>query len=135
MSDTRSAHSDVEAIHRLYEKWFGAMERGDVSGVLDSLADDFVLKSPSRPAVSSRAVLRRGLDESYAAYTERVRYKIEEVEVLGDQAWARVSEETTLVAKKGGKEYSISGMHLAILARQPDGSWKVKREVSSLDHE
>ncbi len=135
MSDTRPSNPDVEAIHRLYEKWFGAMERGDVSGVLDSLADDFVLKSPSRPAVSSRAVLRRGLDESYAAYTERVRYKIEEVEVLGDQAWARVSEETTLVARKGGKEYSISGMHLAILARQPDGSWKVKREVSSLDHE
>ena len=37
--------------------------------------------------------------------------------------------------EKGGKEVTISGMHLAILSRGPDGAWKVKREVSSLDHE
>ncbi len=135
MSDTRSASPDAEAIHHLYEKWFGAVERGDTQGLLELLADDFLLKGPSRPAVSSRAVLRRALDESFAAYTERIRYKVDEVEVLGDVAYARISEETTLTAKKGGKEVTISGMHLAILARGPDGAWKVKREVSSLDHE
>lgn len=135
MPDTRSASADAEAIRQLYAQWFGALERGDVDGFMALLADDFVLKSPNRPAVSSRAVFRRNLESFYGAYSERVHYKLEDLEVSGDMAYVRISEETTLTPKQGGKDVTISGMHLAILARQPDGAWKVKREVSSLDHE
>jgi uncharacterized protein (TIGR02246 family) len=135
MADTRATTPDTEAIHQLYAKWFGALEGGDVEGFLALLADDFVLKSPGQPPVSDRAAFRRALEGLHATYTERVRYKLEEVEVSGDLAWTRLSEETTLTPKRGGQQYRLSGTHLAILARQPDGTWKVRREVSSFDHE
>jgi uncharacterized protein (TIGR02246 family) len=134
MADTRAAGPDTEAIHQLYKKWFGALEGGDVEGFLALLTDDFILKAPGQPPVSDRAAFRRALEGLHAMYSERVRYTLEEIEVSGTMAWVRLTEETTLTPKRSGQELRISGTHLAILARQPDGGWKVRREVSSLDH-
>ena len=122
------------AIHELYRRWFAAMESADVDGLLALLADGFVFKGPAQPPVTDLATLRRGLEEFHASFDERVDYRVEEVEVAGAWAWARVSERATLSPKGGGAAAVMSGTHLAILARQPDGSWRVFRDVSSLDH-
>ncbi len=122
------------AIHELYRRWFAAMEGADVDGLLALLADDFVLKGPDQPPVTDLATLRRALEEFHQCFDERVEYQVEEVEVAGGWAWARVSERATLSPKGGGEPVVLSGTHLGILARQPDGAWKVFRDVSSLDH-
>lgn len=122
-----------DAIRAVYARWFGAMEEGDVEGFLALLDGDFLLKSPTRPAVTDREVMRRGLEAFHAAATERVEHRVEEVQVAGDWAWARVTERTTITPKAGGVPLSVSGVHLAILRRGADGTWRVARDVSSLD--
>jgi len=126
--------TECAAIHELYRRWFEAMESADVNGLLSLLADGFLLKGPAQPPVTGLATLRRALEEFHKSFNERVEYQVEEVEVAGQWAWARVSERTTLSPKGGGAQAVLSGTHLGILARQPDGSWKVFRDISSLDH-
>ncbi len=133
MPTAATENAQQEAIKQLYARWFGAMESADVDGLLALLADDFLLKGPGQPPVSDRAVLRRALEEFHASLSEQVEYRIEEAHVAGDWAWVRISERAELTPKQGGEPVEIWGTHLAILARQPDGSWKVARDISSLD--
>lgn len=124
---------DRRAVRALYDAWFGAMESGDVEAFLPLLAEDVILKGPGSPAVEGRAAVEEGLREFHAAFTEEVDFVVEELEVSGDLAWARVREEVTLRPREGGRARTLSGTHLGILRRGSDGSWRVARDVSSLD--
>ena len=125
---------EQRAIRDVYARWFGAMESAHVHGLLALLDDDFVLKGPARPALSDREELRRGLEALHAAATERIDYSVDEAQVAGEWAWARVSERTAITPKNGGATLTVSGVHLAILRRDARGAWRVARDVSSLDH-
>lgn len=131
--EARPGPTDAQLIHELYRRWFGAMERADVNALLALLADGFVFKGPSQPAIADLAAMRQRLVEFHARFDERVDYQVEEVEIAGEWAWARVSERVTVTPKGGGAPTTLSGTHLSILVRQADGSWKVFRDVSSLD--
>lgn len=134
MPEHTRAQQDHAAIRALYARWFGAMEGGDIDGFLALLADDFVLKSPTQPAVTEHALLRQHLEQFHASLTEKVDYTLEEVHICGDWAWVRITERVMLTPRDGSEPLRISGMHLGILARQADGTWRVSRDVSSLDH-
>ena len=125
--------TDEQAIRDLYARWFGAMESGDIEGFLALVADDFVLKSPGSPPVTDRTMLRAGLEQFHAAFSEDVEYRIEELHVAGPWAWVRITERATLTPKSGGENRVLSGTHLGILVRQADGRWRVARDVSSFD--
>lgn len=123
---------DERSIRELYAKWFSAMERGDVECILSLVTHDVILKGPDSPALLGKPALRKALEAFHAQFSETVSYSLEEVEVAGEWAFTRISEETTLRANEGGEAVVMSGMHLAVL-RRSDGVWKVYRDISSLN--
>ena len=131
----RRDRDDQARIRALYEAWFGAMEAGDLEALLGLLTPDAVLKMPGSPALVGQASIGSALRGFHAEMSEEVEFRVEEVEVSGDLAYARVTEKATVVprAGAGAPGVPIEGMHLAVLRRLPTGEWRVARDVSSLD--
>ena len=126
--------SDHEQIRRFYARWFGAMEAGDVEASMSLLADDFVLKTPGSPAIDDPDRLREGLEEFHASFTEEVDWEIQDLGLAREWAWVTVRERVVLTPRDGGAEQELTGLHLGILLREPNGEWRLHRDVSSFDH-
>lgn len=126
--------SAKKSIHEFYEQWFGSMENKDIDSFLALLADDFYLKSPASPAISDTTELRTGLEQYHQAYDSEVDWQIEEIQLFNDHAVVRVTESITLIAHQSDDTNQISGVHLAILTRSGNNNWKLKTDVSSLNH-
>ena len=109
------------------------MEAGDVEALLGLLTPDAVLKLPGSPALVGKAAIGAALTRFHAEASEAVEFRVEEVEVSGDLAYARVTERATITPEGGAPGATLAGMHLAILRRQPTGEWLIARDVSSLD--
>lgn len=125
------AEDDVRAIHALYSRWFGAMEDGDPEALVELVTDDVILKGGGGPAVRGKDALEDALRDFLAEFTEEVEYSVEEVEVVGDRAWARIDESTRVIPRDGRPPVTVTGMHLSILRRDDDGRWRVARDVGA----
>ncbi|MCB0167201.1 MAG: SgcJ/EcaC family oxidoreductase, partial [Anaerolineae bacterium] len=53
----------------------------------------------------------------------------EEVNVSGDQAVARGTYAATITPKDGSEPITIDGKYMTLLKRQPDGTWKIYRDI------
>ncbi len=122
---------DVRAIHELYADWFGAMESGDVETLLELVTENVILKGGGGPAVRGRDALEASLRSFLEEFTEEVEYSLDEVEVAGDWAWARIDENVLITPKDDRRAVRVTGMHLAVLRRGDDGRWRVARDVAA----
>ena len=123
---------DDLAIRTLFERWYRAMEDGNVADLLSLVTPDVILHAPGSPPISDIAALGRALTAFLERHSEAVDYEVMEVEVSGQLAFARVSESARIQSKSSSQSISINGMHLAVLRRQPDGGWLLARDFSTL---
>ncbi|MGB3176865.1 MAG: nuclear transport factor 2 family protein [Albidovulum sp.] len=107
------------AAQRLLDQMATAYRAGDAAGCAAVFTHDAVLMSPYAPLTRSRAAIealhRHWLAEGGSDKTMTVL----EAEASGDLGWC-------LVAYSEG-DGSDDGKTLAILARQPDGTWLISR--------
>lgn len=129
---TNDAHTAIEA---LFQDWHLAVEAGDVDAILSLFDDDFIFKPVGRPVLSDRSAYRELLERFYQSFQKRREYRLDEVRTSGDWGWVRMTERVKLLPLDGGdpEEHPVS--HMFIVAPQGDGSWKIARALSSLDHE
>ncbi|MDX1639703.1 MAG: nuclear transport factor 2 family protein [Balneolaceae bacterium] len=120
-------------IRQFYQRWFETMEKKDIEGFLKLLTDEFYLKSPGQPPITHKSKLREGLAEYHDNFTSAVDWQIEDLRVFNTEAIVRVREKVTLKSVKGTETSVVEGVHMALLVNTNDG-WKVKTDVSSLDH-
>ena len=125
--------ADEASIRALYDRWFAAMESGDVDGLLALVTDDIVIKVPGAPEIVGKAAVEQTLRQFHAGRSERVEFEVVEVGVDGDLAFARIHERATIREKGGEPIGTFEGTHLTILRRGADGRWRVARDVGSFD--
>jgi uncharacterized protein (TIGR02246 family) len=123
--------ADQRAITRLQERDIAANTALDLDALVSLTTDDVVVLPPGRPPVVGQKALRafyQGLvektpDAQVLAYSE----EWDEVRILGDYAfqWGTITERT--MASVTAAESSSAVHAMRILARQPDGSWKIAR--------
>jgi uncharacterized protein (TIGR02246 family) len=127
MVHTSNAHEDrarLEAVLRRYE---AALNAGDAAAATEVYADDAVFMAQHRAPAEGRAAIRRAYDEIFAAIQLHVAFGIDEVEVVGDTAWARThSAGQTEIRATGGK-VPEKNSELFVFRKQPDGAWRVAR--------
>jgi ketosteroid isomerase-like protein len=58
---------------------------------------------------------------------------MDEIRVTGDWAYSRYSYTWILTPVPGGESVEVSGKGIWIVQRQPDGSWKIAREIWNND--
>ena len=123
--------ADQRAIARLQESDIASNTALDLDALVSLTTDDVVVLPPGRPPVIGHAALRsfyQGLvektpDAQVLAYSE----EWDEVRIVGDFAfqWGTITERTKPAVTAAESSSAVHAMRM--LARQPDGSWKIAR--------
>ena len=126
--------ADVEAVTEAvlanWREYEASILAGDPDRWIALWADDGVQLPPGNPPVVGKAAIYDRISADLAAfeYSEFV-INNEDVEVNGDLAFARGAYVVTLAAKDGGDPISVNGKYMTIMRQQPDGSWKIYRDI------
>jgi len=121
--------ADIEAIKNLTEEYDAAINSGDLDSWMSLYADDAVRMQPNMPALFGKDSIRSVMQSFFENYTIDLKETTEEVIVAGDWAFARGTYNYTITPKVGGEPSRDSGKWVAFNKRQPDGSWRIYRNI------
>lgn len=125
--------ADLEAVtvaaQKIWNRYSATLEAGDLEGWLSLWTDDGIQMPPGEPAVVGKDRIRVRNKAVLDQFTFHIGITNEEVAATGDWAFARGTYTATLTPKAGGKVLAVDGKYLTILQRQPDGSWKIHRDI------
>jgi len=129
-TDSATVRAAIEATNA---RFLEAFKRGDKTGLMASYADDAILMMPNEEAWRGR----EGLDKGFAGFLSQMSFKdgatkTEDVMVAGDLAVETGSFAWTLQPKSGA-EVKDKGKYLTVWKRQPDGEWKIVRDINNTD--
>jgi uncharacterized protein (TIGR02246 family) len=123
---------DKRAIHELMTNWAAAVKIKDVAALTSMITDDAVFLPPGFPPIRGKQAVERmyrGFFPQFQAIEQTV--VLEELEIMGDWAFAWGSEQSILVTQPTGSTIHTEGKGLSILKRQADGSWKISRGINN----
>ncbi len=132
-NDEGPSHTDdIEAISALFASVIPLISSDGVDGLFTLYTDDVVLMVPDSWTDLDR-------QEAVAFYTEGLDWgkpdpdnysiTIDEVVVMGDWAYVRTTSKGQVVPASGDPAFSQGSRHVSILRRQPDGAWKIARDI------
>ena len=120
----------ADAINATWREYEASILAGDPERWIALWAEDGVQLPPGAyPNVGKETILA-GITEDLTTY-EYSEFAIsnEDVEVDGDLAFARGSYAVTFAPKSGGDSMNVNGKYMTIFRHQPDGSWKIYRDI------
>lgn len=118
-----------EAILALVADERSAVEQGDWHRYATMLAEDAVFMPPNLPAMRG-AALRTWLEDFLRRFrVEWLDFASETVAAQGDLAYHAYAYTWRVTPRAGGEGSTSSGKGLHLLRRQPEGTWKVVREI------
>jgi uncharacterized protein (TIGR02246 family) len=130
----RDVAADTAAIKALNDKLTAAFNSMDAASMAALYADDAIMMDSNQAAVEGKqaiqAVYEARVKENAGKMTLTAVFTLLETQVAGDWAYDR-GNYTLTVTPKSGKPTETSGKYLTIYKRQPDGSWKIYRDISN----
>jgi uncharacterized protein (TIGR02246 family) len=137
MRSQPTLEEDLRAIEALNQHDVEAVRSGDTAALITQWTEDLVAIPPAGAILRGR--------ESYATVAEQSRdqmkamevldnvVEFEEVNVLGNYAYAWGTYRGSMRPRSGGETTSYGGRLMRILQRQPDGTWKMHRAIWTND--
>jgi len=120
---------DERAIRDLIATWMSASQAGDTDTVLSLMTDDVVFMVPGKEPFGKAAFAAASQDMKDVRIEGTS--EIREVEVLGDWAYLRGHLQVA-VTTPAGNTVRRAGYTLTILRKEPDGKWRLARDVNLL---
>lgn len=121
------AAEDEAAIRAIWESYSAARVAGDADTWLSLWDQDGIQMPPGIPA-RGKDVLEQGVPKAFAAMpATSMRINPEEIQLMGDWAYSRGTYAADQVVQ--GNPVKVDGKFLTIFKRQPDGSWKIYRDI------
>jgi uncharacterized protein (TIGR02246 family) len=118
--------SDVARIYELWNEYAAAANDGDMARWIELWIDNGIQMPPGAPRRVGKEQVRAAMQPLFDnCSTNNMTIHIEEVRILGDQAYSHGTYEFVMTPKEGGESTSYSGKFLDILKKQVDGSWKI----------
>ena len=121
--------SITAAVNEIYNQYSSSLNSGDIDRWISLWTDNGVQMPPDSPPVIGKEQIRASNKGVLDQFTFNMGITNEEVRVAGDWAFARGTYTATLTPKEGGEAIFIDGKYMTILERQPDGSWKIHRDI------
>ena len=124
--------NDEQAIRELVADWQKAAAAGDLSKLLNLMAEDVVFYVVGQLPMRGREAFAA----AFRAAVQRVRIestaRIEEIQVVGDFAHLANHLTVTMTPLQGGASMRRSGYTLTIMRKEPDGRWVLYRDANML---
>lgn len=117
------------AVNQIYAEYAASLKAGDPDRWTALWTEDGMQLVPDMPALDGKPALRADIGAFLDAFEVDMAMDNQEVEVAGDWAYARGLYTATLTPKDGSDPIPIDGKYLSIFQKQPDGSWKLHRDV------
>jgi len=127
MNAKATTHDDVEAIKRVGEEFYAAVNVGDLDRRMATMAPDAIIMPPDRPAIHGKEEMRRLSQDYQAKFEEKCTLAYDEIETAGNWGYVRATVTATRLSKAGGGVEKFSLKNLWIVKRQADGEWKFWR--------
>lgn len=121
--------TDLAAITAFNSRYVQAINSGDMPTLSSLTDDDHIMLIPGRAPLEGKAAN----DAANAKYFEQFNtdehwYPVETV-IDGNLAYQRGTFTSTATPKAGGAARTAKGSFLRIYRRQPDGSWRMTRDM------
>jgi len=114
---------DIKQLLQRYEK---ALNASDPEAVLALYGSDPVFMPQNGPATVGRSAVRRAYEGVFATIRLAIGFDVAEVEVIGDQAWARTSSAGRTTVLATGQVVDEGNNELFIFRRE-GGEWRIHR--------
>ena len=127
-SEATVKQADKQAIREMVDTWLDASKRGDLTTLLNLLADDVVFIVPGKQPFGKEEFAAQNREQMNDTKME-AKIDIKEIEVVGAWAWMRSFLRITFTRAEG-EPSKLSGHILTILQKNPDGKWVIKRDAN-----
>ena len=124
---TADTTNDERAIRELVDTWMAASREGDLTAVLDLMADDVIFMTAGREPFGKEEF--RASFEALSGMKMDGRSDIRELEIAGDWAWIRNHIEISMT-RIGSEPVRRAGYTLTILRKADDGRWRLFRDAN-----
>ena len=121
------AQDDEKEIRESVETWLAASKKGDLSTMLDLLADDVLFIVAGKEPFGKEAFAAANQQQMKDVEMEAT-IDIKEIEVAGEWAWMRSFLDLTFTRE--GQASKHSGHILTIWQKNSAGRWVIKRDAN-----
>ena len=122
------------AIDRTRNAYASAWKAGNAVVLTDLYADNALVLYPNQPALAGKPAILTYFDQFFAEFEQNeFELSSSEIEVAGSWAFDRGEYRWKVMPRSGGEAVEDHGKYLVILQRQPDGSWRVARDMDNSD--
>jgi uncharacterized protein (TIGR02246 family) len=129
-SHQRESQADVSvALNPLWKEYAASLGAGDADRWLALWTEDGIQMPPDEPAVVGKERIGARIRSALDQFKFDMTVNNAEARSAGDLAFARGTYKATLTPTKGGTPLAIDGKFMTILLKQPDGSWKIHRDI------
>ena len=124
------AQEDIDKVYELHTKFQDAMMSQDVDFLVNCFTVDAILMVPGEPVVRGSEQVRSWFENAFgAAVTEKMVASNEEYFDGGDCILETGDADWTTRPTAGGDPSTARIKWLAVWHRQPDGDWKIVRDI------
>jgi ketosteroid isomerase-like protein len=128
-----SLEEDLAAIAAFNERYLKAINDEDIATLASLTTEGHIMLAPNRAPI----VGKRANDELNGAAFERFDFTEswtpEETVISGDLGYQRGTFTTVAAPRDGGASRTVNGNFLRIYRRQPNGEWRMVRDMWSAD--
>ena len=125
--------ADFAAIDAFNREYLAAINSGDIDKLSALTTDDHLMLAPNRPPLAGRKANIDAMRQAFRMFNIDEEWQPLETEVTDDWAWQRGTFKVKATPRAGGDGNTVQGSFLRIYRRQPDGSWRMIRDMFNSD--
>lgn len=125
-----SMQADLAAIAEFNRRYVQAINDGDIDTLAELTTDDHIMLAPNRPPLEGKAALVGAMTRAFEQTEIDESWTPVETVIDGDLAYQRGTYVVRSRPKGSDAEMrATSGSFLRIYRRQPNGEWRMTRDV------
>jgi len=122
--------ADLAAIEDFNRRYVQAINDGDIETLAELTTDDHIMLAPNRPPLAGKAALVEAMTRAFEQTEIDESWTPLETVIDGDLAYQRGTYVVRARPKGSDPEMrATTGSFLRIYRRQPDGEWRMTRDV------
>ncbi len=123
------AEQEKVAIDRVRLDFNAAYGNGDARAIAELLDPHAVWMPPGEPALTGRENIRERYERFFTRVSSTFELKAGDIRLCGDWAFLSGDWNRGDTPKSGGAAGNVAGHYLMVLKKQPDGAWKITRDI------
>ena len=128
-----SLEEDLAAIEAFNQRYLKAINDEDIAALSALTTEGHIMLAPNRPAIVGKAANDEVNGRAFEQFYFDESWTPVETVVSGDWAHQRGTFTVIATPRAGGERREVSGNFLRIYARQPNGEWRMIRDMFNSD--